>query len=136
MHLDGARLFNASVATGISVKDYCKYFDSVYIDFAKGLGAPIGAVLAGNKNFIEEAWYYKFQQGGAMHQSGILAAACIFALDHNIPTLAHDHQKVQILAEGLSKIPSINIDQKLFKSKRPVKEVYYYRLNIVCFFNN
>jgi threonine aldolase len=115
-HLDGARIFNASASTGISVKDYCQYFDSVYIDFAKGLGAPIGAILAGNKNFIEKAWYYKFQQGGSLHQSGILAAACIFALDNNIQNLILDHEKIKILAEGLESIPWIKIDKELYKT--------------------
>jgi threonine aldolase len=108
-HLDGARLFNASVATRISVKEYAKYFDSVYIDFAKGLGAPIGAVLVGSKDFIEEAWYYKFQQGGSMHQSGILAAGCIYALDNNVEKLANDHENTALLAKGLSQIPQIEI---------------------------
>jgi threonine aldolase len=115
-HLDGARLFNASVATGVSIKEYAKYFDSVYLDFAKGLGAPIGAILAGSKDFIEDAWYYKFQQGGAMHQSGILAASCIYALDNNIQKLAHDHELAKILADGLCKIPQINIKPDQFKT--------------------
>lgn len=108
-HLDGARIFNASVATGVSIEEYAKYFDSVYLDFAKGLGAPIGAVLVGSKEFIEEAWYYKFQQGGSMHQSGILAASCIYALDNNIARLAQDHKNTTLLAEGLSQIPQIII---------------------------
>jgi threonine aldolase len=111
-HLDGARLFNAHVAMGISVKEYARYFDSVYLDFTKGLGAPIGAILAGSKEFIEEAWYYKFQQGGSMHQSGILAASCIYALDHNVTRLADDHKMTTMLAEGLSQIPQIEINPK------------------------
>jgi threonine aldolase len=108
-HLDGARLFNAHVATGISLQEYAKYFDSIYLDFAKGLGAPIGAILAGSKEFIEEAWYYKFQQGGSMHQSGILAAGCIYALDNNIMKLATDHKNTALLAHGFSQIPQIEI---------------------------
>ncbi|MDF3047874.1 MAG: low specificity L-threonine aldolase [Candidatus Midichloriaceae bacterium] len=111
-HLDGARLFNAHVATQIPIKEYAKHFDSVYLDFAKGLGAPIGAILAGNRAFIEEAWYYKFQQGGAMHQSGILAASCIYALDNNIPKLLDDHKKSAMLAKGLSGISQIDIQPK------------------------
>ena len=111
-HLDGARLFNAHIAMGISVKEYARYFDSVYLDFTKGLGAPIGAILAGSKEFIEEAWYYKFQQGGSMHQSGILAASCIYALDHNLTRLADDHKMTTMLAEGLSQIPQIEINPK------------------------
>jgi threonine aldolase len=111
-HLDGARLFNAHIAMGISVKEYARCFDSVYLDFAKGLGAPIGTILAGSKEFIEEAWYYKFQQGGSMHQSGILAASCTYALDHNVTRLADDHKMTFILAEGLSKIPQIEINPK------------------------
>lgn len=109
-HLDGARLFNASIVSGVSPREYAKHFDSVYIDFAKGLGAPIGAILAGSNKFIEDAWYYKFQQGGTMHQSGILAASCIYALDNNILRLKDDHNTAAQLAKGLSQISQIEIN--------------------------
>jgi threonine aldolase len=109
VHMDGARLFNAVVATNISAKEYCRYADSVWIDFAKGLGAPMGAVLCGSKNFIDDAWYYKFQQGGGMHQVGILAAGCMYALENNIKRLSQDHQNAKFLATELAKQACINI---------------------------
>ena len=108
-HLDGARLMNAVVATGIPAADYCKPFDSCWIDFSKGLGAPVGAVLAGSKDFIEEAWRWKLQFGGAMRQAGIIAAACVYALDHHVERLADDHETAQILARGLAQIPGIKL---------------------------
>jgi threonine aldolase len=78
-HMDGARLMNAVVASGTSAADYAAPFDSVWVDFSKGLGAPVGAVLAGSKDFIDEAWRVKQQIGGAMRQAGIIAAACLYA---------------------------------------------------------
>lgn len=115
-HLDGARLFNASIATGISVKDYCRHFNSVFIDFTKGLGAPMGAVLAGSKDFIERAWYYKFQLGGGMHKVGILAEACLFGLRYNVNKLEEDHKKASLLANMLNLIPQIEIYPELYKT--------------------
>jgi len=123
-HLDGARLFNAHIATNISIKEYCNHFDSIFIDFTKGLGAPMGAVLAGNKEFIEKCWYYKFQLGGGMHQVGILAAACIYGLQNNVSRLSEDHEKASLLAESLSKIKEIDINPKLFKTN-----IIYFSLN-------
>lgn len=101
-HLDGARLLNAVVETNISAFQYAQLFDSVWIDFSKSLGAPMGAVLAGSKEFIEQAWYYKFQQGGGMHKAGILAAGCLYALDHNVKKLKETHSKAKKLATLLS----------------------------------
>jgi threonine aldolase len=109
-HLDGARLFNAVVASGVSASDYAACFDSLWIDFSKGLGAPVGAALAGTADFIEEAWRIKHQFGGAMRQAGIIAAGCIYALEHNIDRLAEDHENAQILARGLNQIPGIAIE--------------------------
>lgn len=100
-HLDGARLLSAVVETGISAKIYSHLFDAVWIDFSKSLGAPMGAILAGSKDFIEEAWYYKFQQGGGMHQAGILAAGCLYALDHNVQKLKEIHGLAKQLGELL-----------------------------------
>jgi threonine aldolase len=114
MHLDGARLFNAHVATQIPLKKYCKYFDSVFIDFTKGLGVPMGSVLLGSKQFIEKCWYYKFQLGGGMHQVGMLAAACIYALENNIERLEEDHKRAKLLANLLSEIQEIDINPELF----------------------
>lgn len=109
-HLDGARLMNAVVASGVSAADYCAPFDSCWIDFTKGLGAPVGACLAGSRAFIEEAWRYKQAFGGAMRQAGIIAAGGIYALEHHIERLADDHARAQRLAAGLASIPGIAID--------------------------
>ena len=96
--MDGARLFNAVVATGVPANVYCRHFDSVWVDFSKGLGAPMGAVLVGSQAFIEEAWYFKFQQGGGMHQAGIIAAGAIYGLAHHLERLAQDHDHAKRLA--------------------------------------
>jgi len=109
-HMDGARLLNASVASGISAADYARDFDSVWIDFSKGLGAPGGAVLAGSRPFIAEAQRWQFRIGGAMRQSGIIAAACDYALDHHIARLADDHASAHVLAQGIAQIPGLQID--------------------------
>ena len=109
-HMDGARLLNAVVATGISARDYSTTFDSVWIDFSKGLGAPIGAALAGSKAFIQEAWRWKHQFGGAMRQAGIVAAGALYALEHHIERLAEDHANAQMLANGLSEMTGITVE--------------------------
>src|SRR6201999_2972948 len=103
-HMDGARLLNATVATGISARDMAKGWDSAWIDFSKGLGAPIGGVVAGSHAFIDEVWRWKQRLGGSMRQAGICAAACIYALDHNVERLAEDHENARILAAGLQEI--------------------------------
>jgi threonine aldolase len=109
-HMDGARLMNAVVASGTPAADYAAPFDSLWIDFSKGLGAPVGAVLAGPKALIDEAWRVKQQIGGAMRQAGIIAAACIYALDHHVERLAEDHENARRLAEGLALIRGVSID--------------------------
>jgi threonine aldolase len=109
-HMDGARLLNASIATGIAARDYAASCDSVWIDMSKGLGCPVGAVLAGTKEFIDRAWRWKHAFGGAMRQSGILAAAGLYALEHNVQRLADDHANARRLAEGLAAIPGIRLD--------------------------
>ena len=109
-HMDGARLFDASVATGISVRDYAASFDSVWIDLSKGLGAPVGAVLAGSEGFIQDAWQWKQRIGGAMRQAGIIAAAGIYALRHNVDRLAEDHRNAKRLAERVAGAPGIEVD--------------------------
>jgi len=110
-HMDGARLLNATVATGISASDMAAGWDSVWIDFSKGLGAPIGAVLAGSRAFIDAAWQWKQRLGGAMRQAGICAAACIYALDHHVARLADDHANAKALARGLSQITGIEVQE-------------------------
>jgi threonine aldolase len=100
-HLDGARLMNAVVASGVSAAEYAGGFDTAWLDFTKGLGAPVGAVLAGSRELIDEAWRWKQQWGGAFRQSGIVAAGCLHALEHHVERLADDHENARVLAEGL-----------------------------------
>jgi threonine aldolase len=109
-HMDGARLLNAVVATGTSAAAFAGPFDSVWIDLTKGLGAPVGAVLAGSRDFVEQAWVFKQRFGGAMRQAGIVAAAGIYALEHHVTRMAEDHERAKTLARGLAEIPGIEID--------------------------
>jgi threonine aldolase len=109
-HLDGARLMNAAVASGIDAADWARGFDSAWLDFTKGLGAPVGACLAGSAELITEAWRWKQMLGGAMRQSGIVAAAGLYALDHHVDRLADDHARARRLAEGLAGLPGVTID--------------------------
>jgi threonine aldolase len=109
-HLDGARLMNAVVASGVSADEYARAFDTAWIDFTKGLGAPVGACLAGSAELIAEAWRYKQMLGGAMRQAGIVAAAGLYALDHHVERLATDHEHARLLAEGLSQLDRAEID--------------------------
>jgi threonine aldolase len=109
-HLDGARLMNAAVASGVDAATWAGAFDSAWLDFTKGLGAPIGACLAGPAAFIEEAWRWKQMLGGAMRQSGIVAAAGLYALDHHVEGLADDHARARRLAEGLAALPGVELD--------------------------
>jgi threonine aldolase len=101
VHLDGARLFNASVAAGLPAWEWGRLADSVTVCFSKGLGCPLGAVLAGSAELIERAWEGKFLFGGAMRQAGVVAAAALYALDHHVERLADDHARARRLAEGL-----------------------------------
>jgi threonine aldolase len=103
-HLDGARLMNAVVATGTSAAEWAGGFDTAWIDFTKGLGAPVGAVLAGSRELIDEAWRYKQMIGGALRQSGIVAAGCLYALDHHVDRLEEDHRNARTLADGLAEL--------------------------------
>ena len=109
VHMDGARLLNACVATGVKAATFAAQVDSVWLDFTKGLGAPIGAVLAGSKAFIAEARRQKHIFAGAMRQAGIAAAGCLHALDHHVERLAEDHANAQRLAQGLSEINGLNV---------------------------
>lgn len=109
-HMDGARLLNATVATGIDPKAYAEKFDTLWIDLSKGLGAPIGGVLAGSAEFIEAAWQWKQRIGGAMRQAGIVAAAGLYALEHHVDRMADDHANAQTLAKGIDGAPGIEID--------------------------
>jgi threonine aldolase len=110
-HMDGARLLNACVATGISARDMAAGWDSAWIDFSKGLGAPVGGVIAGSHDFIDEVWRWKQRLGGSMRQAGVCAAACVYALDRHVDRLADDHANARALARGLSQIQGIEVQQ-------------------------
>ena len=115
-HMDGARLMNAVVASGVPAASYAGAFDTAWIDFTKGLGAPVGAVLAGSRELIDEAWRWKQMLGGAFRQSGIVAAGCLYALDHHVERLAEDHLNARFLAEGLASLPGVRIDPALVET--------------------
>jgi threonine aldolase len=108
-HMDGARLMNATVASGVNPADMVADFDSVWLDFTKGLGAPLGAVLCGSTAFIDKAWRWKQRLGGAMRQAGLCAAGCLYALDHHIDRLAEDHANAATLARGLAQMEGITV---------------------------
>jgi len=110
VHLDGARLFNAQAASGVKVGEYAKRTDTTYLCFSKGLGAPVGSVLCGPKALMREARRLRKRLGGGMRQAGILAAACLYALEHNVERLPEDHQNARRLAEGLAGIPGVKVD--------------------------
>jgi threonine aldolase len=107
VHLDGARIANAAVAMGVSLQEACAGFDSVSICLSKGLGAPAGSVLVGSKDVLEVARRYRKMLGGGMRQAGILAAGCLYALEHHIERLANDHANAEALAAGLREIDAL-----------------------------
>jgi len=109
-HLDGARLMNAVVASGVDAAEWAGGFDTAWVDFTKGLGAPVGACLVGSAELIAEAWRWKQMLGGAMRQSGIVAAGGLYALDHHVDRLADDHARARRLAEGLAALPGVELD--------------------------
>jgi threonine aldolase len=108
LHMDGARLMNAVVASGVPAAEMTAGFDTAWLDFTKGLGAPLGACLAGSASLIEEAWRYKQMLGGALRQAGIVAAGALYALDHHVERLAEDHANAQALAHGLAGLVEID----------------------------
>ncbi len=110
LHLDGARLMNACVATGHKPAEFAKHFDSISTCFSKGLGAPVGSAVAGSTEFIRRVHRYRKMFGGGMRQSGILAAAALYALDHHIERLADDHENAKLLAGALAEMPHVTID--------------------------
>ena len=109
-HIDGARLMNAVVASGVSAREYAQGYDSVWIDFSKGLGCPVGAMLAGSREFVREAWRLKQRWGGALRQAGIVGAAALYALDHHVERLADDHANAQLLAREIAALPGVSLD--------------------------
>jgi threonine aldolase len=110
MHLDGARLMNACVATGLQPTDYTRYFHTVSMCFSKGLGAPVGSIVAGTKETIRRVHRFRKMMGGGMRQAGILAAAALYALDHHIERLAEDHANARRLATEVAGMPGVSID--------------------------
>jgi len=110
LHMDGARLWNAAIETGKSLKEYAINVDSVSLCFSKGLGAPVGSVVAGSKDFIKRAHYYRKAYGGGMRQVGILAAGCLFAVENHFERLSEDHRNARNLAEGLTNVKSFKVD--------------------------
>jgi threonine aldolase len=110
-HMDGARLMNAAIAAGVEPREMAAQCDSVWLDFTKGLGAPLGAVLCGSADFIDEAWRWKQRLGGSLRQAGICAAACLYALDHNVDRLAEDHANAKRLAAGLAQVPGLLVEE-------------------------
>ncbi|NWG04805.1 MAG: low-specificity L-threonine aldolase [Syntrophaceae bacterium] len=112
VHLDGARLWNASIATGIHPHEYAQWADSVSVCLSKGLGAPIGSLVAGTKSFIHRVHRFRKMFGGGMRQVGLMAAAGIYALDHHLERLKEDHQNAKRLAVGLKELKGISIEPK------------------------
>ncbi len=109
-HMDGARMMNAVVASGASAAAMAAGWDSVWLDFTKGLGAPLGAVLAGSQAFIDDVWRWKQRLGGALRQGGMCAAGCLYALDHNVDRLAEDHENARLLARGLAGVEGLEVE--------------------------
>ena len=122
-HMDGARMMNVVVASRTPADRFAAAFDSLWLDLSKGLGAPVGAVLAGSREFIEEAWRYKQRFGGAMRQAGIIAAAGVYALKHHVDRLAQDHERARQLAQELAGIPGIQLDPGTVETNIVVFEV-------------
>lgn len=110
VHLDGARLWNASAATGIDVASLAAPFDTVSVCFSKGLGAPAGSALCGSRRLVEEARFFRKRWGGGMRQSGILAAGALFALEHHRERLREDHYKARHFAEKVAHVPGVSVD--------------------------
>jgi threonine aldolase len=123
VHLDGARLWNACVATGISPREYAQTVDSLSVCFSKGLGAPIGSIIIGEKGFVERARKYRKVFGGGMRQAGVLAAAALYALDHHIDRLKEDHALAKYFGEELSQIKALGVDLKEVQTNMVFAEI-------------
>ncbi len=111
-HLDGARLLNAVAASGVSAAEYCAPYDSAWIDLSKGLGCPMGAVMAGDEQFVAETREAKYLFGGVTHKAGMMAAAGIYALRHHLERLVEDHERATALANGLAGISGVELAQE------------------------
>ncbi|MDA0834919.1 MAG: GntG family PLP-dependent aldolase [Planctomycetota bacterium] len=110
VHMDGARLFNAVIAANSTAAEVCKHVDTISICFSKGLGCPMGSILVGKKDEIAKARRIRKLFGGAMRQAGIMAAACLYALDHHVDRMVDDHQNARVFAEMIAEIPGVIID--------------------------
>jgi threonine aldolase len=122
-HLDGARLFNAVVATGIAAVEWAKHFDTVSICFSKGLGAPIGSALAGPRDLIRQARRHRKLFGGGMRQVGVIAAAALYALEHHVPRLAEDHANAQLLAAAVRTTDGLRLDPEQIDTNMVIFDV-------------
>jgi threonine aldolase len=122
-HLDGARLFNAVVATGIPAADWAGHFDTVSVCFSKGLGAPVGSALCGPADLIRQARRHRKALGGGMRQAGIIAAGALYALEHNIGRLAEDHANARILADTIRRTPGLRLDPENIDTNIVIFEV-------------
>ncbi|MFH2054855.1 MAG: low-specificity L-threonine aldolase [bacterium] len=131
MHLDGARIWNAHTATGVPLAEYAKYFDSISVCLSKGLGAPVGSMVIGDREFITAARRTRKMFGGGMRQVGLLAAAGIYALEHNLGRLQEDHDNARVLAENLAKLPGIEIDLDTVQTNIVIFEVAESGMNAV-----
>ena len=130
MHLDGARLWNAHVATGIGLDEYASYFDSVSVCLSKGLGAPVGSCLTGTAEFVEKARRTRKMFGGGMRQVGILAAAGIYAIEHNVDRLAEDHVNARYLAENINGLPGLTVDLETVQSNIVLVNVHPDKMSV------
>jgi threonine aldolase len=122
-HMDGARLMNAVVASGVPAAAHAEGFDTAWVDFTKGLGAGVGACLASSAELIDQAWRFKQMWGGGFRQAGSIAAAALYALDNNVERLAEDHENARVLAEGLAEIPGVTIDPATVETNIVIFEV-------------
>jgi len=127
-HMDGARLFNAALSSGVPAAEHCRNFESVWVDFTKAMGAPFGAVLCGSREFIDRSWRWKHRLGGAMRQAGMMAAGCLYALENNVDRLEVDHINANDLNEGLKLNPFV----KVAHEKTATNIVYFSIVNLRC----
>lgn len=123
MHLDGARLWNASVASGVALSEYARYFDSISLCFSKGLGAPIGSMILATRDFIERARTYRKMFGGGMRQVGILAAAALYAIDHHIDRLKEDHTKATYFADSIAQLQAFHVDLESVQTNMVIADI-------------
>jgi threonine aldolase len=122
-HMDGARLMNAVVASGVPAAQHAEGFDTAWVDFTKGLGAGVGACMAASQDLIDQAWRYKQMWGGSLRQAGALAAGALYALDNNVERLAEDHDNARFLAEALAELPGATIDPSTVETNIVIFEV-------------